>query len=377
MNIERSKKRLGIVLALQILVAGGMLTLCVSAQAQKRRPRPQPKFDLKPFDLAVDDLPPNYLGHSFFQIYAALRGRGPLLRKGEYESTIDYKNRLARLSTWPIAGSLDSNSVVAFSLSPVKQKYDADLTALDLSLEFEGGYSEDLTVSWLHSQKLIGSYIGHNAFNRAVRVKAYRYDDYLLSVKKDSTSNVPSFVSAQKAYATSIIIPPMEARILRSSVRALLVCKLRTDPVSSDESHSPATISEPYDEYTFTYTLGVIPLAIWFYDVSTGRVLAKLEGSQRRAPRVRNLGCPPVILYKPEPKYTDEARRNQVTGTVILKVLFTEGGEVNVLSVVAELPHGLTERAIEAAKGIRFSPVEVNGKRISCPGQLEYYFNLY
>ena len=376
LNIEKSKKRSGIPWVVRLLIATALLTSCVSTQAQRRR-LPKPKFDVKPFDLSVDDLPSNYLGHSFFQIYSALRKRGPLLKKGEYESTIDYKNRLAGLSSWPIVGLVNSNSVVAFSLGPIRQKYDADLTALDMTLEFKGGYLGDLTISWLNSEKQIGSYIGHNAFNRAARVRVYRYDEYLLSVKEELTSRIPSFDRAHNAYSSSIITPPQEAPRMKPYLRALLICRLGNDPVSSDDSHSPPTISEPSDDYTFTYTLGVVPLAVWFYDISSGRVLAKLQPAERTGEPVRNLGCPPVIISKPEPMYTDEARRNHVTGTVILKVLFTEGGEVTIVSVVAELPYGLTERAIEAAKKIKFSPVELNGRKVSCPGLLQYDFNVY
>jgi TonB family protein len=369
---------LGLLWVLKLFIAIALLSSCVPTQAQRRRPRLQPKFDGRPFDISVEDLPANYLGHSFLQIYSALHVRGPLLKKGEYESTIDYKNRLAGLSSWPISASLNSDSVVAFSLNSVKQSYDADLTALDMTLKFDGTYSSGhRTVSWLHTEKPGGSYIGRNAFNRAVRVKLYRYDDYQLSVEEELISRIPSFVHAQNGYSSSIIIPPQEAQRIRPNVRALLICRLSKDPVSRYESHSPATINEPYDEYTFTYTLDVVPLAVWFYDMSSGRVFAKLEAPQPKVPTVRNLGCPPVIVSKPEPQYTEEARRNQVTGAVTLKVVFAESGEVIIVSVVSGLPDGLTERAIAAAKKIKFSPVEVNGKKLSCPGLLEYNFNLY
>lgn len=83
------------------------------------------------------------------------------------------------------------------------------------------------------------------------------------------------------------------------------------------------------------------------------------------------------MSFKPVPRYPDEARSNQVIGTVQLSALFEETGEVTDIVVIKGLPHGLTESAIEAARGIKFSPMEVNGKKVSCRKVLEYSFSLY
>ncbi len=83
------------------------------------------------------------------------------------------------------------------------------------------------------------------------------------------------------------------------------------------------------------------------------------------------------LLSKPEPQYTEEARRNQVTGTVVLRVVFSSMGEVVDIHAVQLLPFGLTERAIAAARQIRFLPATRGGQPVSGYMQLEYNFNLY
>lgn len=83
------------------------------------------------------------------------------------------------------------------------------------------------------------------------------------------------------------------------------------------------------------------------------------------------------VLAKPEPQYTDEARRNQITGTVVLRVVFSRTGEVINIRAINTLPFGLTERAIAAARQIRFSPAIKNSRPVSVFMQLEYNFNLY
>ena len=83
------------------------------------------------------------------------------------------------------------------------------------------------------------------------------------------------------------------------------------------------------------------------------------------------------VLFKPEPQYTEEARKNQITGTVMLRVVFASNGDVVQINAVRTLPYGLTERAIAAARQIKFVPAIKGGRPVSVFMQLEYNFNLY
>ena len=83
------------------------------------------------------------------------------------------------------------------------------------------------------------------------------------------------------------------------------------------------------------------------------------------------------LLTKPEPQYTTAARNHQIVGVVVLKVVFASSGKVTNIRVVQGLPDGLTERAIEAARKIKFIPASKEGKYVSMWMQLEYNFNLY
>ena len=83
------------------------------------------------------------------------------------------------------------------------------------------------------------------------------------------------------------------------------------------------------------------------------------------------------ILSRPEPQYTEEARKNQVSGTVVLRAVFSSSGQVTNIRAVSSLPYGLTERAIAAARQIRFTPAMKDGRAVSQYIQIEYNFNLY
>jgi len=83
------------------------------------------------------------------------------------------------------------------------------------------------------------------------------------------------------------------------------------------------------------------------------------------------------IISRSDPQYTDEARENSVEGTVVLRAVFAEDGLVKNIRVVSGLPFGLTERAVAAAREIKFSPAMKDGRAVSQYIQIEYNFNLY
>jgi TonB family protein len=91
----------------------------------------------------------------------------------------------------------------------------------------------------------------------------------------------------------------------------------------------------------------------------------------------REIDSKPRMLSKPAPYYTDDARKNQVTGTVVLRVVFSSTGSVSNISVVRGLPNGLSEQAIAAARKIKFEPAMKDGRPVSVSMLLEYNFNLY
>jgi len=83
------------------------------------------------------------------------------------------------------------------------------------------------------------------------------------------------------------------------------------------------------------------------------------------------------LLSKPEPMYTETARQQQIVGTVVLRCVFASDGTIKHILVVQAVPGGLTERAIAAARKIKFVPAQIDGKPVSMWMQLEYNFNLY
>ncbi|HVT96049.1 MAG TPA: energy transducer TonB [Acidobacteriaceae bacterium] len=73
---------------------------------------------------------------------------------------------------------------------------------------------------------------------------------------------------------------------------------------------------------------------------------------------------PIVVLAKPLPVYTSEARQLKIEGDVTLEVRFAASGQVQVLRVVNGLGHGLDEQAKLAAERIRFKPATRDGQAV-------------
>ncbi len=59
---------------------------------------------------------------------------------------------------------------------------------------------------------------------------------------------------------------------------------------------------------------------------------------------------PVEILAKPNPQYTDEARKLGLEGEVLVQVVFPASGPVQVVRVIKGLGHGLDESAMHAAE---------------------------
>jgi TonB family protein len=83
-----------------------------------------------------------------------------------------------------------------------------------------------------------------------------------------------------------------------------------------------------------------------------------------------------VIVTKPKPGYTRDARRIGVQGYVILKVALSGNRKIDRVRVVRGLPRGLTENAIKAACKIEFRPAMKAGQPVSQWLNVEYVFRL-
>lgn len=121
---------------------------------------------------------------------------------------------------------------------------------------------------------------------------------------------------------------------------------------------------------------------LWREQLATIRAYAQIgsqddPNAERTVYLTDELTTKAFILSREEPQYTDAAREHQVEGTVVLRAIFAADGTVQHILVLHPLPYGLTEKAIKAARQIKFVPATKDGRPVSQFIQIEYNFNLY
>jgi TonB family protein len=85
---------------------------------------------------------------------------------------------------------------------------------------------------------------------------------------------------------------------------------------------------------------------------------------------------PMIVLDKPRPQYTAEARLLKIEGDVTLKVRFSADGHIQILGVVNGLGHGLNEEAARAVEQIRYKPATQNGQPVDQVSLIHVTFQL-
>jgi len=96
-----------------------------------------------------------------------------------------------------------------------------------------------------------------------------------------------------------------------------------------------------------------------------------------RLPQTKNSNESFKIISKPNPTYTNDARRNQTQGIIVVAVEFGADGAINFIVPVRGLSDGLTENTVRAAQKIKFEPATKDGKPVTVIGFLEYSFAIY
>jgi TonB family protein len=104
--------------------------------------------------------------------------------------------------------------------------------------------------------------------------------------------------------------------------------------------------------------------------------LATHTVSKATDPSYASPTTPVHIMDKPKPAYTSEGRAKKIEGEVLLQVVFTASGEVQVQRVLRGLGYGLDESAENAARQIKFQPAQKNGQPIDSAAVIHIVFEL-
>jgi TonB family protein len=104
-----------------------------------------------------------------------------------------------------------------------------------------------------------------------------------------------------------------------------------------------------------------------------------LFAQEQPDPRVYRVGgatTPPRAIYRPDPEYTEEARKAKVNATVMTQVIVGADGKARDVKVIRPVGYGLDEKAIEAVATWRFKPGMKNGAPVNVMATIETNFRL-
>jgi TonB family protein len=194
---------------------------------------------------------------------------------------------------------------------------------------------------------------------------------------------------------------PDRARTLKNRITALYLCSLYSpedDPGiwSEEDFYREPKLSDPEEVEGVEFSINVKLLQIWLYDRLTGEVLEKLNGTNlfpiveteqkaiEEIPKEKDLvadqapvDTKPILLNRPNVRYTEEATIKNIRGVVLLHALVGITGVLEEIKVISGLPSGLNDEATRAAREMQFRPAMKDGKPVPYWVALELKFNRY
>jgi TonB family protein len=85
----------------------------------------------------------------------------------------------------------------------------------------------------------------------------------------------------------------------------------------------------------------------------------------------------PVIVWAPDPEYSNEARRKKLTGSVLVSAIVGTDGHTHDVQAASHLGMGLDENAVKAVQQYRFQPATYQAKPVPTRVNIKVDFHLY
>jgi hypothetical protein len=248
-----------------------------------------PAYDPAPFDLGVEKLLPEYNGADAEMLFSALAA---IKDKGEFETTEQYKARIAAKDARPVIDSLYANSLLAFRFLVEETHYDADAQLLDAvairsnddsltTLELATAKSADgfiRVLPWRRDTIDLGTHDASNTLGETVEISKSMEFELDVELCREALNCVDLPKDAFK-----VSMPPDAAEKAKSKIALLCIGHLQADPSQRAlhlTGHSEPKIDRRSDFYSDSYTdasiIGFRPVALWLFNIETGDVLKKI-----------------------------------------------------------------------------------------------------
>lgn len=255
-----------------------------------------------PLQVSVDgpSIGPKFTGHDIKGEVAAVKRSPASQPKSEFESTDQYQARVAAYKgpekmAFRLFNEVDGEANVEANYDADSQVLTIDIKPLTYSID-----GHDASVDgFLLKRDSLGTqkYVGSNAFGVKKMITRQDYAEYGALLSADD----PVFVKdAFESFGHPIArfriqMKPMEAAIIKTALRAVLVCTVADPKVFHDTTSDEPTISHPYETNTLRQFMPVTTRELILYNDITGQVVA------RRSPDSWRTESPSKFDLNPRP----------------------------------------------------------------------------
>jgi len=148
----------------------------------------------------------------------------------------------------------------------------------------------------------------------------------------------------------------------------------------SHRHHLARRISSIFEEVAMKKSRLVLSLAsITLCLVAAGALAIRTFPLYAQRPHVYRVSdgvVAPRVLYKVDPKYTQDARAAKIEGTVVLGLEVHPDGKAHNLQIKQGLDPGLDQNALDAVSAWRFQPGTKDGRPVPVKASIEINFRL-
>lgn len=85
----------------------------------------------------------------------------------------------------------------------------------------------------------------------------------------------------------------------------------------------------------------------------------------------------PILIYAPDPEFSDEARRAKYQGVCVVSLIVDAMGNPQHVHIIRPLGMGLDEKAMEAVRQYKFRPAMYKGRPVAVMINIEVNFRIY
>ena len=111
--------------------------------------------------------------------------------------------------------------------------------------------------------------------------------------------------------------------------------------------------------------------------VRTALSIPKTDAAGDQIRRIGGDVSAPLIVYKVDPEFTEQARKAKAQGVVLVNLVVDRSGKPTNVHVIRGVGHGLDKEAVDAVSQYRFRPAEEYGKPVPVALNVEVNFQIF